>query len=179
MSLYNASVPQLVKMLGNLERWLDKAAEHTSAEDGAGSVPPGRVDIGTLLAARLAPDQYPLARQVQAACDAAKFAAAYLTGQKAPTHPDTETTMAQLRERVGTCLRYLESVPADDYAGADDRKVAPPWLQGKWMKGSDFLVQVAAPNFYFHATTAYAILRHNGVDVGKLAYLGSMPIHDQ
>ena len=168
MSAYQ-NVQQFAKMLRNLDSWIETAVTHATKKG---------FDPEVFVTSRLAPDQYPLVKQVQSSCDSAKFAAAYLSGQKAPAHPDTETTVAQARERIASCLRFLESVPADDYAGADDRKVAPPWLQGKWMKGSDYLTQTAIPNFYFHVTTAYAILRHNGVDLGKLAYIGSMPLQD-
>jgi hypothetical protein len=126
-----------------------------------------------LAQSRLAPDQYELVRQVQSACDAAKYAAAYLSGQKAPAHPDTEKTLADLRARVRTCVAYLGSVQPSAYAGADDLRVAPPWLQGKWMRGADYLAQVAVPNFYFHVTTAYNILRHNGVEIGKRDFIGT------
>lgn len=162
-------VQQFTKMLRNLDTWIETAIAHATKKG---------FDPEVFVASRLAPDQYPFVKQVQSSCDAAKFAAAYLSGQKAPAHPDTETTVAQLRERIAACLRFLESVPAGDYAGADERRVAPPWLQGKWMKGGDYLTQTAIPNFYFHVTTAYAILRHNGVDLGKLAYIGSMPLQD-
>ncbi|MBA3547792.1 MAG: DUF1993 domain-containing protein [Nannocystis sp.] len=163
------NVQQFTKMLKNLDSWIETAVAHATKKG---------FDPEVFAASRLAPDQYPLVKQVQSACDSAKFAAAYLSGQKAPAHPDTETTIAQLRERIASCLRFIERVPADDYTGADDRKVSPPWLQGKWMKGSDYLTQTATPNFYFHVTTAYAILRHNGVDLGKMAYIGSLPLQD-
>lgn len=163
------TVQQFTKMLRNLDTWIETAVAHATKKG---------FNPDVLVTSRLAPDQYALDRQVQSCCDSAKFAAAYLSGQKAPAHPDTETTMAQLRERIGSCLRFIESVPAADYAGADDRKIAPPWLQGKWMKGNDYLSQLSVPNFYFHVTTAYAILRHNGVDLGKMAYIGSMPLQD-
>jgi len=117
-------------------------------------------------------------RQVQSACDAAKYAAAYLSGQNAPSHPDTEKTLAELRTRIRTCVQYLESVKASAYAGAMERRVAPPWLQGKWFAAGDYLTQVAVPNFYFHVAMAYAILRHNGVELGKMDYIGAMPARD-
>ena len=126
--------------------------------------------------ARLAPDQYPLVRQVQSACDSVKFAAAYLTGKPAPAHPDTETTIAQLRARIATCLAYVDSIPASDYVGAAERKVSPQWAQGGWLTGAEYLTEAAIPNAYFHATTAYAILRHNGVDLGKMDFMGSVPL---
>ena len=125
-----------------------------------------------------APDQFSFVRQVQSACDQAKYTAAYLGGKTAPAHPDTEQTFAELRERIQKCLAFLASVPAADYAGADERKVSPPWLGGRWLRGADYLAQVAIPNFFFHATTAYDILRHNGVALGKMDFIGAIPIQE-
>jgi hypothetical protein len=159
----SATTAQYAKMLENLDRWL--AAGIAFAEKK-------KVEPDVLAQARLAPDQYELTRQVQAACDAAKYAVAYLSGQAAPSHADTEKTIAELRARIATCLTYVRSVPASKYAGAAERRVAPAWLGGKWMRGDHYLVQVSIPNFYFHVTTAYAILRHNGVELGKQDYIG-------
>jgi uncharacterized protein len=162
-------IPQYAKMLQNLDRWLDKADAHAKVKGFA---------LDSLVHARLAPDQYALDRQIQSACDSAKFSAAYLSGKEPPAHPDTEKTIAELRARIQKCCSFLETVTAADVAGAEERKVAPKWLQGKWVKGDQFLVQVSLPNFYFHVTTAYAILRHNGVDLGKRDFIGSMPVRD-
>jgi hypothetical protein len=161
------TIGQFGKMLKNLDRWL---------EAGVGFAQKKGFDADVLAGSRLAPDQYELVRQVQSACDAAKYAAAYLSGQKAPSHPDTERTMAELRARIQTCVKYLESVKAAEYAGAAERRVAPPWLEGKWFRADDYLAQVAVPNFYFHVTTAYEILRHNGVELGKRDFIGELPI---
>ena len=160
-------VPQYSKMLKNLDHWLDKAEEHAKAK---------KFDVETLVHARLAPDMYSLDRQIQSACDTAKFSAAYLSGKEAPAHPDTEKTIAELRARIRSCRAFLETVTSAD--GAEERRVAPKWMQGKWAKGGEFLVQMSLPNFYFHVTTAYAILRHNGVDVGKQDFIGGMALHD-
>lgn len=154
------------KTLRNVEHWMDKAATHAQAK---------AFDVDVLAQARLAPDQYSFVRQVQSACDQAKYAAAYLGNKPAPSHPDTEETFAELRQRIGKCLAFLETVTPKDLAGAEDRKVAPPWLGGRWLRGDDYMIHVAIPNFFFHATTAYAILRHNGVDLGKMDYVGSIP----
>jgi hypothetical protein len=162
-------VPQYSKMLKNLDRWLDKATEHATAK---------KFDVETLVQARLAPDQYSLDRQIQSACDAAKFSVAYLTGKEAPAHPDTEKTIAELRARIQSCRAYLETIQASDLAGGEDRKVSPKWMHGKWVKADQHLLQMAVPNFYFHVTTAYAILRHNGVDLGKTDFIGSLPMND-
>ncbi len=163
------SVQQFSKMLRNLDQWIDKAIAHAKAKS---------FEPDVLVGARLAPDQYPFQRQVQAACDSAKFAAVYLGAKPAPAHPDTETTMAQLRERIASVLGVLETYQADDFVGAEERKVAPPWMHGKWVRGDHYLTQLAAPNFYFHITAAYEILRHNGVPLGKMDFIGSLPLRD-
>jgi hypothetical protein len=157
------------KTLENLEKWMDKAAEHAKARS---------FEVDVLAQARLAPDQFTFTQQVQAACDQAKFAAAYLAGQQAPAHPDTEKTFAELRDRIRKCTGFLATVQEKDLTGAGERKVAPPWLQGRWLRGDDYLVHVAVPNFFFHATTAYAILRHNGVPLGKIDYIGGLPTRE-
>jgi hypothetical protein len=157
------------KTLENLEKWMDKADEHAKARS---------FEVDVLAQARLAPDQFTFVQQVQAACDQAKFAAAYLSGKTAPSHPDTEKTFAELRERIRKCTSFLATVQEKDLAGAEERKVAPPWLQGRWLTGGDYLVHVAVPNFFFHATTAYAILRHNGVPLGKIDYIGGLPTQE-
>jgi len=162
-------VPELAKMLRNLDGWLEKAAAHAKAKG---------FDPNVLAEARLAPDQYSLVEQVQSACDAAKFAAASLSGTEAPSHPDTEKTMAELSQRIRTCLAYLDTMEPAAFAGAEERKVAPRWLKGKWLIGHDYLVDFAIPNFFFHVVTAYSILRHNGVDVGKMDFIGSLAIKD-
>jgi hypothetical protein len=161
------TITQFAKMLGNVDRWLETSVAFAEKK---------KFEPDVLARSRLAPDQYDLVRQVQSACDAAKYAAAYLSGRTAPSHPDTEKTLGELRARIRTCVQYLESIPPSEYAAAADRRVAPPWLQGRWFRGADYLAQLAVPNFYFHVTTAYAILRHNGVELGKMDFIGSMPV---
>ncbi len=168
MNVYDV-VPQYAKMLHNLDGWLDKAAAHAKLK---------KFDLDTLVHARLAPDMFSLDRQVQSACDTAKFSAAYLSGKEAPAHPDTEKTVAELRARIKSCISFLETVTEADVAGAEERRVSPKFLEGKWVRGDQFLLQMSLPNFYFHVTTAYAILRHNGVDVGKQDFIGSVPVRD-
>ena len=169
MSLYEASVPQLTQMLENLDKWL---------EEGVAFATKKSFDPNVLAAARLAPDQYPLTRQVQSACDSAKFAAARLSGKEAPKHPDTETTIDELRARVKSCISFLETVKLADFKGAEAREIALPFMEGKLMAAGDYLNQMALPNFYFHLAHAYAILRHNGVTLGKMAYIGNLTTHD-
>jgi hypothetical protein len=157
------TVTQFGRMLENLDAWLDKAAAYAK-EKG--------FDAEVFTAARLAPDQYALVQQVQSACDAAKYAAAYMSGQKAPSHPDTEKTLGELKARIATCVAYLKTFKAGDFAGAEERRVAPPWMGGQSVRGETYMHRISVPNFYFHVTTAYAILRHNGVTLGKADFVG-------
>jgi uncharacterized protein len=170
MSLYQASVPQLKKMLNNLDKWLEAAVAHATKKSFEPSV---------LLEARLAPDQYSLTRQIQTCCDGAKFAAARLAGKEPPKHPDTETTLDELRARIRTVVEYLDTFTEADFADAKERMITLSFMPGKALTAADYLNEMALPNFYFHATTAYAILRHNGVDLGKMAYLGSINLRDK
>jgi hypothetical protein len=163
---HDDTIKMFAKMLRNLEQWMTKAEAHAKAKS---------FETDVLAQARLAPDQFAFNQQVQAGCDQAKYAAAYLAGKQPPSHPDTEKTFPELRQRIQKCLAFLESVPAKDYAGSEDRKVAPAWLQGKWLRGDDYVANVAIPNFLFHMTTAYSILRHNGVELGKMDFVGSLP----
>lgn len=163
------AIRAMAKSLRTFDKWFAKAEAHAQAK---------KFDVDVLVSARLAPDQYALARQVQAACDQAKFTAAYLSGKPIPAHPDTEKTIAELRQRIRTCLEFVESVTEKELEGSAERKVAPKFLGGKWFRGEDYLVELAIPNYYFHATMVYAILRHNGVDLGKMDYLGSITVHD-
>jgi hypothetical protein len=169
MSLHDASVTQMSKVLRNMEGWFDKAEAHAKAKG---------FEVDVLATARLAPDQYALVRQVQVACDNAKLTAAKLAGITPPSHPDTETTIAELRQRIRSTLAFLETVTPEQLADAAGREVTLTFLPGKAIKGADYLVDMALPNFYFHVTTAYAILRHNGVDVGKLDFFGHIRFYD-
>ena len=157
------TISQLSRMLKNLDQWLQKATAYAQEK---------HFNPDVLAQARLAPDQYALVQQVQSACDAAKYAAAYLSGQKAPSHPDTERTVSELRTRIQTCVGYLDGFKAADFTAGDERRVAPPWMEGNSVRGSQYMTRIAVPNFYFHVTTAYAILRHNGVELGKRDFIG-------
>jgi hypothetical protein len=166
--IYDLTVVQFSKMLNNLNAILDKGAAHAEAK---------KFDIGVLLNARLAPDQFNLIRQVQIACDTAKLGVARLTGkmESVPVHPDTETTLAELKARIQSVLDYLSTYSPGDFADVESRTISQPRWEGKYLTGYEFAIQHAIPNLYFHVTTAYAILRHNGVDIGKKDYLGPMP----
>jgi len=119
----------------------------------------------------------PLIRQIQIACDAAKNGSARLSGKQAPSHPDTEQTLEQIRSRIKATVAYLATFVEEDFAGADTRKVNVPG-RGQLALGQDHLFEQVLPNFYFHVTTSYAILRHNGVDLGKADFLGALKLHD-
>lgn len=165
MSMFTATVPQLAKMLDNLDSWLVKAQVHAQSED---------IDMQTLLTAQLAPDQFNLTKQIQTACDTAKFAATRLAGVASPIQSDTETTVKGLRERIAATRAIVDSVTAEQFAAAKDSPISPPFLKGRTVTPADYLNEFALPNFYFHATTTYAILRHNGVPLGKMDFIGSM-----
>jgi uncharacterized protein len=158
-------VAQCAHNLATIEAWLEKAKQYAESK---------KFDVAILLTARLAPDMGDFIYQVQSACDYAKAPAAWLSGQTPPKHEDNERTLDDLCARVRKTLAFIESVKAADYAGAGERAVSLSWRPGKIIVGRDYLMQVAVPNFYFHLTTAYAILRHNGVDVGKFDFLGPM-----
>jgi len=164
-SLHRSAVPGFIAMLTNIKTWLDKAA--------------AQKDEAQLIEARLAPDMFALARQVQIASDAAKGAAARMTGTEGPAMPDTETSFAELKERCDKTIAYLRSIdPAAFDAGAD-REVVITFPNGAGLRfdGTTFLTGFAVPNFYFHATTAYAILRAQGVELGKGDFLMHLGPH--
>jgi hypothetical protein len=160
---------QFSKTLKNLSAILEKGAKHAENK---------KFKFEVLLNSRLAPDQFNFIRQVQLVCDTAKFAAGALAGKEStiPAHPDTETTLPELHSRIESVLTYLGTFAASDFAGAAERHIARPRWEGRYLTGEEFLLQHAVPNFYFHVTTAYAIFRHNGVDVGKKDYLGELPL---
>lgn len=167
--LYDMTVTQFSKMLLNLSAMLDKAVAHGEAK---------KFDPTVLLTSRLAPDQFTFLRQVQIACDTAQVGVARLTGLEAPAHENQEATIDELRARIEGTVAWLAAVSPDAFATAVDQHVTQPRWAGKWLTGGEFATMHMIPNFYFHVTTAYSILRHNGVDVGKRAYLGAMPYRD-
>jgi len=168
--MYEIVIPQFIRLLSNVNKYFDKAIEHADAR---------KYDVNVLLGARLSPDQYPLLKQIQVTCDAAKGCAARLAGQKPPVHEDNETTIPQLRERINKVVTFLKSFKASDFAGWEERPVDIFFLPGKYLNGYEYLTQLAIPNFYFHLITAYSILRHNGVDVGKMDFLGDIKFKDK
>jgi uncharacterized protein len=164
LSLYDISVPVFSRGLGQLAYILEKGFAHAQA---AGT------DPSELINARLAPDMFTLAGQIQSASDAAKFGVARIAGVTAPSFPDTETTYAELQARVAKTVEYLQTVDRSLIDGAEEREVTMK-VRGNELKftAQRYLLQFSLPNFFFHLTTAYDVLRHSGVPVGKLDYLG-------
>jgi hypothetical protein len=166
LSMYSISVPVFVRMLGNLSAVLDKAVAHAEAK---------KIDPQVLLDARLYPDMFPVTRQVQIACDFAKGIAARLAGQEPPKWEDTEKTFADLKARIARTLDFLKHFAPSQIDGSEER-VVKLTVRGEQIEvqGLPYLLYRGQPNFFFHVTTAYDILRHNGVELGKSDFLGPL-----
>lgn len=164
ISLYQASIPVFIRMLDNLSAILQKADDHATAKKIAPEV---------FINARLAPDMFPLSRQVQIATDMVKGYAARLAGLEVPRYEDNETSFAELQARIAKTKAFLQSVAAEQIDGNEEREVSLT-LRGKEVKflGQPYLLNFVLPHFYFHVTTTYAILRHNGVAIGKMDFIG-------
>ena len=160
--MYSATVPAFIAMLNNIKNWLDKAA--------------AQGDEAQLIEARLAPDMFALARQIQIASDAAKGAGARLTGSEAPAMPDTEASFAELKDRCEKTVAFLQSIDPAAYDAGLAKEVVITFPNGAGLRfdGATFLTGFALPNFYFHASITYAILRANGIDLGKQDFLGHL-----
>ena len=166
ITMYSASVPIFVRMLENCGHWLEKADAHAQAK---------KFDSVVYLGTRLAPDMLPFKNQIQIACDGAKFAIARLAEVEAPKFDDTEATLAELRERLRATSAFITSVPAAKIEGTEDKDVTIPRRAGPLtLKGEAYLKHFALPNFFFHMTTTYALLRHSGVELGKTDFLGAI-----
>jgi hypothetical protein len=165
LSMYQASVPRFVNILGNLSAILDKAQAHADAK---------KLDPVALTSYRLFPDMLPMTKQVQIACDAAKGAAARLAGIEIPPFEDKETTLADLKARIAKTLAFLQTVTPAQIDGSEDKIIVIKRGDKETRySGMQYLLGHALPNFYFHVTTTYNILRHNGVELGKRDYLGN------
>jgi hypothetical protein len=165
MSMYQASAPIFVQMLGALSGQIEKAAAHAAAK---------KIDPNALLTARLYPDMFPFTRQVQVSADFGKNTMARLAGVEAPKFPDTEASFDELKARVAKTVDYVKTFTPGQIDGSEEREITLP-MGGNpvTFKGQRYLINFALPNFFFHLTTAYAILRHNGVEVGKRDFLGT------
>ncbi|MDR3386223.1 MAG: DUF1993 family protein [Rudaea sp.] len=164
LSMYEILVPTANRVLGNIGKFLDKGAALAERKE---------IEAGVLLNSRLAPDMFPLTRQIQIACDIAKGAAARLSETEIPKFDDTETSVAELKARIAKTLDFINGIPAAKYAGSEGRDITVVSRRGDLkFKGLDYLRDFVLPNVYFHATATYAILRHNGVELGKSDFLG-------
>lgn len=164
ISMHTMVVDQCAHMLANLSKILDKGAAHADAK---------KFDAAILVNARIAPDMFPLSRQVQIATDMVKNGVARLVGQDAPKFEDTEKTIDELKARIQKAIDYIQSVPASAFEGSEDRDIKIPVRSDTIeMKGLVYVRNWILPNFYFHATMVYALLRHNGVELGKPDFLG-------
>ncbi|ASF47509.1 DUF1993 domain-containing protein [Methylovulum psychrotolerans] len=165
ITMYQASVSVFIRMLDNLSVILDKAASHAEAK---------KIDPSIFITARLAPDMYPLSRQIQIATDMAKGCAARLAGLDVPSYEDNETTFLELQTRIAKTVAFLHSINAEQINGSEEKPITlrTPSRELSFL-GQPYLLHFVFPNFYFHITTAYAILRHNGVAIGKLDFVGN------
>jgi hypothetical protein len=163
--MYQASAPRFVNVLKNLSAILDKTQAYVDAK---------KIDPTVLTSSRLYPDMFTMARQVQTACDTAKGAVARLAGVEIPKFEDTEQTLAELKARIAKTIDFIDSVKAGQIDGSEDKPIVLK-IRGQEVKytGMQYLLGFAHPNFYFHVTTAYDILRHNGVEIGKRDYIGN------
>lgn len=169
ISYYDVTVPLFIKTLTNLKHFLEKGA--TLAKENG-------VLETNYLAMQLAPDMFPLRRQIQIATDNAKGTAARLSGQEPIKIEDRETTLAELTARIDLVIEHLKAYTPEQFADAANVKTSLPYFPGKYFTGHDYVIEYALPNFFFHVTTAYAIIRASGVPLGKADYVGALTMHD-
>jgi hypothetical protein len=169
MNTYDITVPTFVKRLDMLKKILAKAEAHAK-EAG--------ISEEAILNDRLTPDMFPLKKQIQLASDHTKRLVSSLTDKENPKMPDIEETFAQLQERIDKTLEFVHSVTADDFAGADEKKIEMKKYPGKYLTGAEYALEYSLPQFYFHVTTAYALLRKNGVPLGKVDFLNGYSLKD-
>lgn len=166
VSMYQISIPVFVQMLGNLKKILKIAEKHAAAK---------KIDPSVLLNARLAPDMHPLTRQIQIASDTVKGCAARLSDRAIPKFKDNEKSFADLYRRIDRTVAFVKKAKAKDIDGTEEKVIELKFPQGSMkFKGKPYLLHFVLPNLYFHVTTAYAILRHNGVNIGKRDYIGKV-----
>jgi hypothetical protein len=172
-NLYTITVPPMMRALTNLSGMLDKLSSHAAGKQQEWH--PAGLQESNLLNSHLIADQFPFARQVQIACDNAKGGAARLAGIEAPKHEDNEKSVAELKARIDKTVEFLKTIKPEQIAGQEGRKVTMSYWNGKELTGFDYATQYLIPNFYFHVTTAYSILRKNGVEIGKSDFIGDLP----
>jgi hypothetical protein len=167
--IYTFTIPLLKKHLIALNGILDKAALFIKEEG---------ITEESILAEAFAPDMFPFKRQVQVACDNAKAAAARLSGMENPVFEDTESTIAELKNRIDKTLAFIATVSPESFKDTATRQIVLPYVPGKYLTGFDYVREYVIPNFFFHITTAYDLLRHKGLKIGKADFVGSMPFND-
>ena len=164
ISIYDLTVPQFILSLEALKGILRKCQGFAETK---------KFDPSVLLQTRLAPDQFPLAKQIQITCDGAKFCVARLTGVEAPVFADKEVALDEFMNRIDKTIHFLRTIKPEQFEGFETRQARFHWNPGKHLEGRNYLVQHAIPNFYFHLATAYSILRASGVEIGKADFLGA------
>lgn len=169
MNMYDLTVPHFIRTLEQARSWLDKAQAHAEQK---------KFDVQVLLGSRLAPDQFHLTRQIQVLSDLTKNGAARFAGIEPPRFEDNEVTIDEVRTRIDRTIAWLKTLERAQFEGAEERRVTLFFMPGKYLRGADYLSEFALPNVYFHASMAYAILRANGVDLGKMDFLGALSFHD-
>lgn len=165
VSVYEISTQQFIVSLSGLKHILQKAEIAAKAK---------KYDTSVLLNTRLFPDMFPLNKQIQTACDAAKFCTSRLTDVSAPAFDDKESTWEDYIQRIDDTIEYLKQLEPEDFKEFEEKEIKFPWNPGQKLKGKDYLIQFALPNFYFHITTAYNILRSSGIELGKADFLGKI-----
>jgi hypothetical protein len=170
ISMYNVTVPLFIKALSNMSAILDKAVLYAEEK---------KFDVSYLLQSRLFPDQFPFIRQIQVASDSAKGAAARLAGIEPPKMEDNESTVEDLKKRIEKTIDFLKTITPEQINGSEDKKISIWFIPGKYLTGLEYITEMVLPNFYFHITTAYSILRHNGVSIGKSDYLGQLSLKEE
>lgn len=166
--MYYQIKQQYIKMLNNLSNILDKVIVFSEEK---------KIEPEVLLNSRLAPDQFNFIKQIQVACDGAKLGMARILGREneAPKYEDNEKTVDELKNRIKLTIEYLETLKEDDFKNLSERKIVYPFMKDSYVTPEESLIEFSIPNFYFHVTTAYSILRHNGMNIGKFDYIGSVP----
>jgi hypothetical protein len=176
-NLYTVTIPPMIKSLTALSGLLDKLEAHAASKQLDWHPP--KMQETALLSSHIIADQFPFIRQVQVACDNAKGCAARLAGIENPKFEDNEKTAAELKERVAKTIAFLNTVKPEQIIGKEQVTVSLPFWEGKSLNGFEYVTEYLIPNFYFHVTTAYSILRKNGVAIGKSDYLGPLPLQNR
>jgi hypothetical protein len=175
-NLYTVTVPVMIKALTSLDGMLDKVTMYATAK--ATERRPAAYFEDALLQSRLIADQFPFVQQVQVTCDNAKGAAARISGVEMPKFEDNEKTVAELKARVEKTIAFLKTITADQMIGKEAAQITLPFWNGKHLTAFEYVTEQVLPNFFFHLTTAYSILRKNGIDIGKGDYIGGLPLKD-